>query len=75
MGQRPMRIAEFAEYLRVLAALLRGETIDYAFNGVAKPIRMLMHDDRVSLVEALDESALGLRPRPTGYFAARAIAS
>ena len=34
-----------------------------------------MHDDRASLVEALDESALGLRPRPTSYFAARAIAS
>jgi 5,10-methylenetetrahydromethanopterin reductase len=46
MGQRPMRIAEFADYLRVLAALLRGETVDYAFGGAAKPIRMLMHDDR-----------------------------
>src|SRR4029078_12406178 len=45
MGQRPMRIADFAEYLRVLAALLRGETVDYAFNGVAKPFRMLMHDE------------------------------
>ena len=45
MGQRPMRIAEFAEYLRVLAALLRGDTVDYAFNGAAKPIRMLMHDE------------------------------
>ena len=29
MGQRPMRIAEYDEYLRVLAALLRGETVDY----------------------------------------------
>jgi hypothetical protein len=45
MGQLPMRIAEFAEYLRVLAALLRGDTVDYAFNGAAKPIRMLMHDE------------------------------
>src|SRR3954462_5250915 len=44
MGQRPMRMAEFAEYLRVLAALLRGETVDYEFNGTKKPIRMLMHD-------------------------------
>ena len=46
IGQRPMKIAEFAEYLRVLSALLRGETVDYAFNGVSRPIRMLMHDDR-----------------------------
>jgi alkanesulfonate monooxygenase SsuD/methylene tetrahydromethanopterin reductase-like flavin-dependent oxidoreductase (luciferase family) len=44
MGQRPMRIAEFAEYLRVLSALLRGEAVDYTFNGVSRPIRMLMHE-------------------------------
>ena len=43
MGQKPMKIADFSEYLRVLAALLRGETVDYTFNGIAKPIRMLMH--------------------------------
>src|SRR5881275_2812747 len=40
MGQRPMRIAAFGEYLRVLAGLLRGEAVDYAFNGMARPIRM-----------------------------------
>ena len=45
MGQRPMRIAAFAEYLRVLAALLRGDTVDYDHAGVRRPIRMLMHDD------------------------------
>src|SRR5215208_4176056 len=45
MGQRPMRIAEFAAYLRVLAALLRGETVDYSFSGAARPVRMLMHDE------------------------------
>jgi alkanesulfonate monooxygenase SsuD/methylene tetrahydromethanopterin reductase-like flavin-dependent oxidoreductase (luciferase family) len=45
MGQKPMRIAEFGEYLRVLAPLLRGETVDYQFHGPARPIRMLMHDE------------------------------
>jgi alkanesulfonate monooxygenase SsuD/methylene tetrahydromethanopterin reductase-like flavin-dependent oxidoreductase (luciferase family) len=45
MGQRPMRIAAFAEYLRVLGALLRGEVVDYAYGGVTRPIRMLMHED------------------------------
>jgi 5,10-methylenetetrahydromethanopterin reductase len=45
MGQRPMRIAEYAEYLRVLAALLRGEAVDYTFNGVTRPISVLMHDE------------------------------
>ncbi|MBA3717271.1 MAG: hypothetical protein H0W87_03465 [Actinobacteria bacterium] len=38
-------------------------------------VEVLMHGDRARLVEALDESALGLRPRPAGYFAARAVAS
>ncbi|MCB1740684.1 MAG: LLM class flavin-dependent oxidoreductase [Gammaproteobacteria bacterium] len=44
MGQRPMRIAEYRQYLRVLSALLRGETVDYTFNGRTRPIRMLMHE-------------------------------
>ncbi|MSP29301.1 MAG: LLM class flavin-dependent oxidoreductase [Acetobacteraceae bacterium] len=45
MGQKPMRMAAFSEYLRVLAALLRGEVVDYAFEGRApQPIQMLVHD-------------------------------
>jgi 5,10-methylenetetrahydromethanopterin reductase len=43
MGQRPMKMADFGEYLRVLSALLRGEVVDYRFNGVTRPISMLMH--------------------------------
>jgi alkanesulfonate monooxygenase SsuD/methylene tetrahydromethanopterin reductase-like flavin-dependent oxidoreductase (luciferase family) len=42
MGQKPMRIAAFDDYLRVLAALLRGEVVDYAFGGTPKPITMLL---------------------------------
>jgi 5,10-methylenetetrahydromethanopterin reductase len=44
MGQRPMRVADYAEYLRVLSALLRGEAVDYSYDGVARPIKILMHD-------------------------------
>src|SRR5216684_5110830 len=44
MGQRPMRVADYAEYLRVLSALLRGEVVDYTYNGVTRPIQILMHD-------------------------------
>jgi 5,10-methylenetetrahydromethanopterin reductase len=45
MGQRPMRVAEYGEYLRVTRALLRGEMVDYAYQGrPARPVRMLMHD-------------------------------
>src|SRR6187455_237688 len=34
MGQWPMKIADYGEYLRVLSALLRGEVVEYTFNGV-----------------------------------------
>ena len=33
MGQKPMKIAAFAEYLRVTRGLLDGEVVDYAFKG------------------------------------------
>jgi 5,10-methylenetetrahydromethanopterin reductase len=44
MGQRPMKMAEYAEYLRVLSALLRGKEVNYTLNGVTQPIGMLMHE-------------------------------
>ena len=72
MGQRPMRIAEFAEYLRVLAALLRGEMVDYAFNGVTRPISMLMHDCEVHEPRA-EDPALRLRLRAARDGAGRRI--
>ena len=37
MGQPPMRIAEYAEYLRVLRGLLRGEAVDYVYEGARAP--------------------------------------
>jgi alkanesulfonate monooxygenase SsuD/methylene tetrahydromethanopterin reductase-like flavin-dependent oxidoreductase (luciferase family) len=46
MGQRPMRVAEYAEYLRVLRALLRGEAVDYKFEGTTRPIQMLTESGR-----------------------------
>src|SRR5262245_1632437 len=45
MGQRPMRVAQYAEFLRVLSTLLRGETADYTHDGRTRPIRILMHED------------------------------
>jgi alkanesulfonate monooxygenase SsuD/methylene tetrahydromethanopterin reductase-like flavin-dependent oxidoreductase (luciferase family) len=44
MGQRPMKIADYGEYLRVLSGLLRGEVVEYTFNGVTRPVTILMHD-------------------------------
>src|SRR5438128_4230598 len=46
MGQKPMRIKDYAEYLRVLSALLRGQIVDYTYNGVTRPITMLMHEHK-----------------------------
>jgi alkanesulfonate monooxygenase SsuD/methylene tetrahydromethanopterin reductase-like flavin-dependent oxidoreductase (luciferase family) len=46
MGQKPMKMAAFAEYLRVLSGLLDGQVVDYSFEGRTRPIRMLRHDSR-----------------------------
>jgi 5,10-methylenetetrahydromethanopterin reductase len=53
MGQRPMRVADYDEYLRVLAALLRGETVDYRYRDRVRPIRMLTDNKKY----------LGLEPK------------
>jgi alkanesulfonate monooxygenase SsuD/methylene tetrahydromethanopterin reductase-like flavin-dependent oxidoreductase (luciferase family) len=67
MGQRPMRIAEFAEYLRVLSALLRGEVVDYTFNGVTRPISMLMHEFKyMNLEPKIPLYVSGFGPRAMG---------
>ena len=74
LGETPR---ERASVMERLSRLARGERVGSDDGELQRRalVEVLMHDDRVSLVEALDESALGLRPRPTGYFAARAIAS
>ncbi len=44
MGQPPMKIDEFAEYLRVVRALLDGKRVDYAYRGHTAPIELLMRE-------------------------------
>ncbi len=41
MGQNPMPLKEFAEYLKVLRALLRGDEVDYTYRGKTKNIAFL----------------------------------
>jgi hypothetical protein len=74
LGETPRERAGLMERLGRLAG---GERVaaDEADLQRRALVEVLMHDDRARLVEALDEAALGLRPRPAGYFAARAIAS
>ena len=46
MGQKPMKIADFSEYLRVTAALLDGQVVDYTFEGRTRSVKMLRHETR-----------------------------
>jgi hypothetical protein len=74
LGESPR---ERAGLMARLSRLARGERVaeDDADLQRRALVEVLMHEDRIRLVDALDESALGLRPRPAGYFAARAVAS
>jgi hypothetical protein len=56
-----------------LLSRLRGEQPDTDTVRRAL-VEVLMHGDRLRLLDALDESLLGVRPRPSGYFAAKAAA-
>ncbi len=67
MGQKPMRIKEYREYLRVLSALLRGETVNYDYNGTTRPIKVLMHDDKyMNLTPKIPLYVSGFGPRAMG---------
>jgi alkanesulfonate monooxygenase SsuD/methylene tetrahydromethanopterin reductase-like flavin-dependent oxidoreductase (luciferase family) len=45
MGQNPMPLKEFREYLRVLRGLLSGKAVDYTYRGRTREIEFL-HRDR-----------------------------
>src|SRR4026209_1137761 len=51
MGQPPMRIADYADYLRVLRGLLRGEGVGDAFGGTRQPIKMLIREKKYMSLE------------------------
>lgn len=74
LGESGRERSEAMGRLRLLAG---GERADEAAADLLRRalVETLMHGDRLRLVDALDESLLGLRPRPAGYFAARALAS
>jgi hypothetical protein len=74
LGESPR---ERASVMERLGRLARGERVseDDADLQRRALVEVLMHDDRARLIEALNDAALGLRPRPAGYFAARTIAS
>jgi alkanesulfonate monooxygenase SsuD/methylene tetrahydromethanopterin reductase-like flavin-dependent oxidoreductase (luciferase family) len=46
MGQPPMPIAEFREYLRVIRELLAGHAVEYSYGGRVREIQFLHRDRR-----------------------------
>lgn len=46
MGQKPMKMAAFGEYLRVTRDLLDDKVVDYTFEGQTRPVKMLRHETR-----------------------------
>ncbi len=64
MGQRPMKMASFGEYLRVLDGLLDGKVVDYTFDGRTRPVKMLRHDTRfMNLLPRIPLYVSGFGPR------------
>jgi 5,10-methylenetetrahydromethanopterin reductase len=64
MGQKPMKIAAFAEYLRVMRRLFDGEVVDYTFEGKSQPVKMLRHDTRfINLEPRIPIYVSGFGPR------------
>jgi alkanesulfonate monooxygenase SsuD/methylene tetrahydromethanopterin reductase-like flavin-dependent oxidoreductase (luciferase family) len=64
MGQKPMKMAAFGEYLRVLDGLLDGKVVDYAFDGRTRPVKMLRHETRfMNLLPRIPLYVSGFGPR------------
>jgi len=67
MGQPPMPVKEFDEYLRVVRALIRGEEVDYTLRGRTHPIKFLMRDYNYLDVEHhIPLYVAGMGPRAQG---------
>ena len=65
MGLPAIKLADLREYLRVVQALLRGETIEWETEGLRRKIRFLNPD--FGLINTADpDPALDLRLRPQG---------
>ena len=64
MGQKPMKMAAFGEYLRVVSGLLDGQVVDYSFEGRSRPVKMLRHDTRfMNLLPRIPLYVSGFGPR------------
>jgi 5,10-methylenetetrahydromethanopterin reductase len=64
LGQRPMRLAPFREYVQAVRGLLRGGEVDYALDGETHPIRFQMREHRfVDLDSEIPVYVAGFGPK------------
>lgn len=64
MGQVPMRLVDFAEHVRVIAGLLRGETVEYTANDITHPIQFQSLDlEHIDLDHPIPIHIGGFGPR------------
>ncbi len=70
-----MLLGETGQERAELASRLEGGSAATADAVRRALVETVMHGDRARLIASLDEALLGLRPRPAGYFAVRALAS
>jgi alkanesulfonate monooxygenase SsuD/methylene tetrahydromethanopterin reductase-like flavin-dependent oxidoreductase (luciferase family) len=59
LGQRPMRLGPFREYVQIVRGLLRGEDVEYALNGETHRIRFQMREHR--FIDWLSEAPPAIR--------------
>lgn len=52
MGHKPLRLKEFASYLKTLRGLLHGKEVEFTWRGETTPIRFLMQEQNFIDVEA-----------------------
>jgi 5,10-methylenetetrahydromethanopterin reductase len=64
LGQRPMRLGPFREYVQVVRGLLRGEEVDYTLDGETHPIRFQMREHRfIDLEHEIPVYVAGFGPK------------
>ncbi len=64
MGQPPMRLGAFREYVRVVKALIRGEEVDYTLDGITHLIQFQNPEFRyIDVAHAIPVHISGFGPR------------
>ena len=64
LGQKPMRLGPFREYVQVVRGLLRGDDVEYSLNGETHRIRFQMREHRfIDLEHAIPLYVAGFGPK------------